>query len=248
MFRKPCDLCQRHWTLRTSVKEQNAWKYGCTEGMYCQKWKVIMCEVAAMMGISFLSVQSILKELWMCVTLLPNFAPQSSLLICVNWQKKKTVFTPPLHSLDFPSCDFFLLPKLKVMLKGRRFNDITMIQTNLWDAHAEFQTVCYTVCFNSSMVPVLIMKAPRKLLGREQYWFEGKYCCYGKISPVWSLCDDPVYLLQEIVNAEHSRKSLLLISYESDLLLCLAYPPVVVALKWSFWDSCFSSVLCEFIT
>ena len=76
------------------------------------------------------------------------FAPHSSILLFVNfWQKDKmTVFTHPLYSLNFPSCDFFLLPKLKVMLKGRRFNDITMIQTDLWDGPAKFQTMCYTLC------------------------------------------------------------------------------------------------------
>jgi hypothetical protein len=49
------------------------------------------------------------------------------------WLKNKvTVVACPLYSLGFVLCDFFLFPKLKMMLKGRRFNDITMVQANLW--------------------------------------------------------------------------------------------------------------------
>ena len=76
-----------------------------------------------------------------------------------------TVFTHPLYSLNFPSCDFFLLPKLKVMLKGRRLNDIIMIQKKLWDGPAQFQTVFYTVCLHSDMVSwLIIMEFTRRLL------------------------------------------------------------------------------------
>jgi hypothetical protein len=44
-------------------------------------------------------------------------------------------------------CDLFLLPELKIELKGRRFNDVAMFQTELRDALAKFQTVDFRKCF-----------------------------------------------------------------------------------------------------
>jgi hypothetical protein len=47
-----------------------------------------------------------------------------------------------------------------MVLEGRRFNDITMIQAELWDAFAEFQTVYIIKCFW-----VVVWKlGPRQLL------------------------------------------------------------------------------------
>jgi hypothetical protein len=37
-------------------------------------------------------------------------------------------------------CDFFLFPKLKMMLGGRSFKDATMIQAKSQDTLSEFQT------------------------------------------------------------------------------------------------------------
>jgi hypothetical protein len=41
-------------------------------------------------------------------------------------------------------CDCFLFPELKMALKGKSFNDITMVEAKLWHAHAKFQTVKLT--------------------------------------------------------------------------------------------------------
>jgi hypothetical protein len=49
-------------------------------------------------------------------------------------------------SLDFVLCDFFLFSELKMMIKGRRFHAITMIQTKVEDG-LDFQTVNIMKCF-----------------------------------------------------------------------------------------------------
>jgi hypothetical protein len=41
------------------------------------------------------------------------------------------VIRHPPHSLDLAPCDFFLLPKLKLKLKGRRFDTIEEVQAEL---------------------------------------------------------------------------------------------------------------------
>jgi hypothetical protein len=126
-------------------------------------------------------------------------------------------------------------PKTQGDVKGKEINDVTMIQTNLWDGHPQFQTVCYTICLNSGMVSGLVMEVTRRLLWREQYWFEGKYCCYGKISPVWSLFDDTMYLLQETNEVTQQKKAIVNFSWIWPATVpCLS--PVIVALKWSFCD------------
>ena len=45
------------------------------------------------------------------------------------WRKKKIAVIPhPPYSPDLAPCDFFLFPKMKLKLKGRRFDAITEIQ------------------------------------------------------------------------------------------------------------------------
>jgi hypothetical protein len=39
------------------------------------------------------------------------------------------VIPHPPYSLDLPPCEFFLFPKMKLKLKGRRFGIIEQIQT-----------------------------------------------------------------------------------------------------------------------
>jgi hypothetical protein len=47
------------------------------------------------------------------------------------WPKKIFLWYPTLHThLILPPCDFFLFPKIKMNLKGRRFDDISTIQKN----------------------------------------------------------------------------------------------------------------------
>lgn len=54
-----------------------------------------------------------------------NAPAHSSLLIRQFLAKNQTpVFPQPPYSPDLAPCDFFLFPKLKSMLKGRRFQTI----------------------------------------------------------------------------------------------------------------------------
>jgi hypothetical protein len=56
--------------------------------------------------------------------------------------KNKIIVIPNrLYSPDLALCDLFHFPKLEVVLKGRRFNDTTMIQAISGDALAHCQTV-----------------------------------------------------------------------------------------------------------
>jgi hypothetical protein len=52
-------------------------------------------------------------------------------LLCVHEflaKNNMTVIPHPPYSPDFMLCNFFLFPKLRIALKGRRFDDIPMIQ------------------------------------------------------------------------------------------------------------------------
>jgi hypothetical protein len=44
--------------------------------------------------------------------------------------KKTTVIALPPYLLDLVSCDLFVSPKLKMALKGGRFNSITIVWQN----------------------------------------------------------------------------------------------------------------------
>ncbi len=48
-------------------------------------------------------------------------------------QKNVTVLHHPPYSLDLAPADYFLFPKLKLQLKGKRFEDIQTIQKNVTD-------------------------------------------------------------------------------------------------------------------
>jgi hypothetical protein len=61
-------------------------------------------------------------------------------------------FISPPHSPDVVPCDLFPFPKLKVALRGRKFNDIAMIQTNAQDTFAKFQTVLFTEYFKQCVI------------------------------------------------------------------------------------------------
>ena len=59
-----------------------------------------------------------------------NASAHTSLLIRDFLVKNKTVILPqPPYSPDMAPCDFFLFPKLKRTLKGRRFANIDEIKT-----------------------------------------------------------------------------------------------------------------------
>jgi hypothetical protein len=43
--------------------------------------------------------------------------------------KNMAVVSHPIYSPDLAPCNFFLFPKIKMRLKGRRFNDVEDIQS-----------------------------------------------------------------------------------------------------------------------
>jgi len=60
-----------------------------------------------------------------------NAPAHASLLIrCYLAKHQTSVVTHPPYSPDLPPADFFLFPKLKTTLKGRRFQTIEEIQAN----------------------------------------------------------------------------------------------------------------------
>jgi hypothetical protein len=51
------------------------------------------------------------------------------------WRKNKMAVIPhPPNSPDLAPCEFFLFPKMKLKLKGRRFDTTEEIQTESWSA------------------------------------------------------------------------------------------------------------------
>ncbi|PNF27477.1 hypothetical protein B7P43_G08983 [Cryptotermes secundus] len=64
-----------------------------------------------------------------------NARPHTAYIVQEFWAKNKmTVVAHPPYSPDLAPCDFFLFPKMKMKLKGRRFDTVEEIQ-------AETQTV-----------------------------------------------------------------------------------------------------------
>jgi len=56
-------------------------------------------------------------------------------------ENKMTVIPRLPYSLDLALCDVFHFPKLKVVLKGRRFDGTIMIQAKSWVIPAHCQIV-----------------------------------------------------------------------------------------------------------
>ena len=90
-------------------------------------------EVANQVGISIGSCHQILRpELWENQTWMlhhDNAPAHASLLMRSYLAKHQTPVVPhPPYSPDLAPADFFLFPKLKTTLKGRRFQTIEEIQ------------------------------------------------------------------------------------------------------------------------
>jgi hypothetical protein len=103
--------------------------------------------------------------------------------------KNVAVVPHPPYSPDLAPCDFFLFPRMKSKLKGRRFQDVTDIQEqSLTDLHAipksQFQR-CFqqwqkrwTRCINGrgqqQVMPMVsvyfVIDSVRKLLDTPSYW------------------------------------------------------------------------------
>jgi histone-lysine N-methyltransferase SETMAR len=77
-----------------------------------------------------------------------NAPAHSALSVGELLAKNSMILVPhPPYSPDFAPYDSFLSPKLKMALKGMRFNDFTMIQEKSRDALAQFQTADFRKYF-----------------------------------------------------------------------------------------------------
>jgi hypothetical protein len=79
-----------------------------------------------------------------------DMSAHMSLLV---WQflnsMKTTVISHPPYSPDLASCDFFLFPKMKLKLKGRRFKSIKEIQAESQDMMKMLTQNDFRRCFRS---------------------------------------------------------------------------------------------------
>jgi len=63
--------------------------------------------------------------------------------------KKATVIPHPPYSPDLTTCNFFLLPKMKLKLKGRRFESSEKIQTKSQGMMKTLIHIYFQQCFQS---------------------------------------------------------------------------------------------------
>jgi hypothetical protein len=151
---------------------------------FLKNTRTTVCEVANMLEISFGPVQSILKgNLHIHQIVALHALPAEWFIYCKFLAKNKmTVIQFPSQSPGLAFCCLFLFPQLKLALKGRRFNNITMIQENngaCWVTNHTFHERLCTVV--QSLVS--LHKVPRTLLRGEKHWLEGKRC-YREINSV----------------------------------------------------------------
>ncbi|XP_023227412.1 uncharacterized protein LOC111627944 [Centruroides sculpturatus] len=78
-----------------------------------------------------------------------NAPAHSALRTCEFLAKHSiTVLPHPSYTLDLANCDFFLFPKIKKPLKGRRFKTIPEIKANATKALKDITKETYQDCFN----------------------------------------------------------------------------------------------------
>jgi hypothetical protein len=116
-------------------------------------------------------------------------APAHFALSVCEFMAKNNITDIPQHPYlpDLVLCDFSHFRKFKIVLKRRRFNDVTLIQAKSWDILANFQTIDFRKCFKQWHDYWDCHVVPRRLLWRWQHRLEGKCCCYGDVKSVQKL-------------------------------------------------------------
>jgi transposase len=96
-------------------------------------------------------------------------APSHSLFLVHDFLAKQgmTVLPQPLYSPDLVPANFFLFPKLKSMLKGRRFESTEAIKANLLAHLHSIPKTAFQECFRT-----LKKRWQRCIQSRVEY-FEG---------------------------------------------------------------------------
>ncbi|KYN39235.1 hypothetical protein ALC56_06368 [Trachymyrmex septentrionalis] len=103
--------------------------------------RITIREIADDLNISFGSCQSILTDVLGMTRVSAKFVPKlrskTSLLVSSFLTKNNIIIMPqPPYSPDLAPCDFFLFPKLKRPMKGRRFATIKEINASLEELKA----------------------------------------------------------------------------------------------------------------
>ena len=97
-----------------------------------------------------------------------NAPAHSSFLVCNFLAKNKITIVPqPFYSPDLAPVDFFLFPKLKSTLKGRRFDTTDEIQKNSTNELFAIPKEAFQKAFQSWQ------KRWERCVASEKYYFEG---------------------------------------------------------------------------
>ena len=114
--------------------------------------RVSIRKIAADIGVSFGSVQSVMHDVLgirrVEVRLVPN-APAHTSHLVHDYLTKNNVNTVPQapYPPDMAPCDFFLFPRLKLPLRGKRFEAIEAIKENSQKELKAIPKSAYEKCF-----------------------------------------------------------------------------------------------------
>ncbi|KYN30749.1 hypothetical protein ALC56_14951 [Trachymyrmex septentrionalis] len=115
--------------------------------------RITIREIANDLNISFGSCQSILTDVLGMTRVSAKFVPKlrskTSLLVSSFLAKNNTIIMPqPPYSPDLAPCDFFLFPKLKRPMKGRRFATIEEIKAASLEELKAIPKSAFQKCFD----------------------------------------------------------------------------------------------------
>ncbi|KYN39393.1 hypothetical protein ALC56_06212 [Trachymyrmex septentrionalis] len=115
--------------------------------------RITIREIADDLNISFGSCQSILTDVLGMTRVSAKFVPKlrskTSLLVSSFLAKNNTIIMPqPPYSPDLAPCDFFLFPKLKRPMKGRRFATIEQIKAASLEELKAIPKSAFQKCFD----------------------------------------------------------------------------------------------------
>ena len=136
----------------TSVTDKNIEK---VKEIVLKDRRVSIREIAADLGVSFGSVQSVIHDV-LCMRrvearLVPRVlnAPAYTSHLVRDYLTKNNVNTVPQapYSPDIAPCDFFLFPRLKLPLRGKRFETIEAIKENSQKELKAIPKSAYEKCF-----------------------------------------------------------------------------------------------------
>ncbi|XP_018347274.1 PREDICTED: uncharacterized protein LOC108751537 [Trachymyrmex septentrionalis] len=115
--------------------------------------RITIREIADDLNISFGSCQSILTDVLgmtrVSVKFVPKLRFKTSLLVSSFLAKNNTIVMPqPPYSPNLAPCDFFLFPKLKRPMKGRRFATIEEIKAASLEELKAIPKSAFQKCFD----------------------------------------------------------------------------------------------------